>query len=81
MQERIRRRCLELAEYVVLNEATMRKAESVFKVPKSTIHKDLTSRLYEIDVSLALKVKKVIQFNKAERHIRGGLATKTKYKG
>ena len=59
--------------------ATVRKAAKQFGVSKSTAHKDVTTRLLEIDPQLAAKVRKILDINKQERHIRGGLATKEKY--
>ena len=72
-------RCVILASYLVENKATVRAVAAKFGVSKSTIHKDVTERLEEINPSLAQEVKKVLEKNKSERHIRGGLATKKKY--
>ena len=68
-----------LARYIIENGATVRKAAAVYGVSKSTVHKDVTSRLKEIDAALYAKVKEVLEKNKAQRHIRGGMATKQKY--
>ena len=64
---------------IIDNNATVRKAAKQFGVSKSTAHKDVTTRLLEIDPQLAAKVRKILDINKQERHIRGGLATKEKY--
>ncbi|MEE0943850.1 MAG: sporulation transcriptional regulator SpoIIID [Clostridia bacterium] len=79
MKEYIEQRTVELAEYIIKNRATVRSAAKKFNVSKSTVHKDITERLSYIDGQLQKKVQKVLQDNKAERHIRGGLATKEKY--
>lgn len=75
----MRVRILEIAKYVIDTKATVRKAAKVFGVSKSTVHKDMTERLPKINPEIAKKVKEVLDFNKAERHIRGGKATKRKY--
>lgn len=75
----IEERVLEIAEYIIENRATVRAAASRFEVSKSTVHKDMTQRLPEIDMQKAREVEKVLQYNKQERHIRGGMATKRKY--
>lgn len=80
MREQIERRCTQIANYVVATKATVRKTAKVFKVSKSTVYKDLTERLSSIDSFLAIEAKNVLLENKSERHIRGGLATKLKYK-
>ncbi len=72
-------RAIMLAHYIIDSKDTVRGAAKKFGVSKSTVHKDVTERLMEIDNSLALQVRKVLDENKAERHIRGGLATKMKY--
>ena len=61
------------------NKSTVRQAAKIFGVSKSTVHKDLTERLENIDSSLAIEVRKILDLNKSERHIRGGMATKEKY--
>lgn len=73
-------RIIEEAEYMVATGATVRAASKVFGVSKSTVHKDVTERLKKTDRSLYKKVKKVLEKNLSERHIRGGEATKIKYK-
>lgn len=70
-----------LGEYIVDTGATVRAAAKVWGVSKSTVHKDVTERLMREDPILYKKVKTVLQKNKSERHIRGGLATRKKYKG
>lgn len=76
----VENRCIELGEYIAENKATVRKAASVFGVSKSTVHIDVTKRLSKIKPSLYEEVKEVLEENKAQRHIRGGNATKEKYK-
>lgn len=80
MKDYIEERALEIAKYIISEEATVRQAASVFGVSKSTVHKDVTERLPKINPLIAGMVKKVLEKNKAERHIRGGKATKLKYK-
>ena len=79
MKNSIDERVYELANYIAENNATVREAASRFGVSKSTVHKDVTQRLYEIDRSLYSRVQVVLARNKAERHLRGGMATKQKY--
>ena len=79
MKDYIEERVLALAEYIISTNSTVRAAAKKFKVSKSTVHKDVTERLQEISPSLAAQVKAVLGVNKAERHIRGGLATREKY--
>ena len=79
MKDYIEERVLALAEYIVTTNSTVRAAAKRFKVSKSTVHKDVTERLQEISPSLAAQVKSVLDVNKAERHIRGGLETREKY--
>lgn len=79
LREDIEKRALEIGHYIVAKGATVRQTASVFRVSKSTVHKDVTERLPEIDHSLAEDVRCVLNINKAERHIRGGMATKEKY--
>ncbi|EHJ34764.1 sporulation transcriptional regulator SpoIIID [Clostridioides difficile P71] len=68
-----------VAKYILEKNTTVRQTAKTFGVSKSTIHKDVTERLKEINPSLAKEVKNVLDKNKSERHIRGGLATKLKY--
>ncbi len=76
----IEERVLKLANYIIENKATVRKAAKKFGVSKSTVHVDVTKRLEKVNKCLAEDIKKVLEENKLERHIRGGLATKRKYK-
>jgi putative DeoR family transcriptional regulator (stage III sporulation protein D) len=80
MRDYIRKRVLDIGTYIVNTQATVRQAAKVFGVSKSTVHKDMTERLPRISEDLAFQVKKVLEQNKAERHIRGGEATKKKYR-
>ena len=75
----LERRACELAVYIIENRTTIRAAAQHFGVSKSTVHKDLTQRLETCSRSLYLQVKQILEVNKAERHIRGGLATRNKY--
>ena len=75
----VEERACELAEYIIEHRATVRAAAKRFGISKSTVHKDVTERLREIDRSLYLKVREILIENKSERHIRGGMATKQKY--
>jgi putative DeoR family transcriptional regulator (stage III sporulation protein D) len=77
----IEERAVELANYIIENKATVRAAAKKFGISKSTVHKDVTERLVQINSVLAEEAKAVLDKNKAERHIRGGLATRAKYKG
>ncbi|KXG77970.1 Stage III sporulation protein D [Fervidicola ferrireducens] len=79
MKDYMRERVLEIASYIIETKATVRQAAKIFGVSKSTVHKDMTERLPEINPEKAKLVKKVLEFNKAERHIRGGRATRRKY--
>jgi len=72
-------RCKELGEYIVNTGATVRVCAKTYGVSKSTVHKDVAERLRIFDPVLYIKVKSVLDINKQERHIRGGLATKRKY--
>lgn len=81
MKEATRDRAEILGEYIIETGATVRAAAKVFKVSKSTVHKDVTERLSRDDPQLYLRVKQVLEKNKSERHIRGGMATRKKYKG
>ncbi len=79
MRKYIEERAREIGEYIVNNNATVRQAAKKFGVSKSTVHKDVTQRLEEIDHILAKEARKILDINKSERHIRGGMATKKKY--
>ena len=75
----IEKRAIELAHYIINSKDTVRGAASKFGISKSTVHKDLSERLLKINPVLAKEVRKILDKNKAERHIRGGMATKLKY--
>ena len=79
MRDYIEERAISIANYIIEHDATVRQTAKAFGVSKSTVHKDITERLEEINPSLASETRKVLDVNKAERHIRGGLATKEKY--
>lgn len=81
MKEATQDRAVILGEYIIDTGATVRATAKVFKISKSTVHKDVTERLYHDDPRLYREVKKILEKNKQERHIRGGLATRRKYKG
>ena len=81
MREEVIDRAVILAEYILDTGATVRATAKVFKISKSTVHKDVTERLYYSNPQLYRNVKAVLEKNKQERHIRGGMATKLKYKG
>ena len=76
----VEERAVELGEYIIENKATVRKAAKKFGVCKSTVHKDVAQRLKYVDPQLYREVKNVLEVNKAQRHIRGGMATRMKYK-
>jgi putative DeoR family transcriptional regulator (stage III sporulation protein D) len=80
VQEYIRKRVLEIGNYILVSKTTVRQTAQVFGVSKSTVHKDMTERLPEINDDLAENVRQILELNKAERHIRGGEATRKKYK-
>lgn len=79
VQEYIRKRVLDISNYILESSATVRQTADIFGVSKSTVHKDVTERLPLINEKLAMEVKQVLENNKAERHIRGGEATRKKY--
>ena len=79
MKEYIEQRAIEIANYIIDNNATVRQAAKQFGVSKSTVHKDITDRLEQINPALANDARLVLNVNKSERHIRGGLATREKY--
>lgn len=79
MKDYIEERAVEIAYYIIENQATVRQTAKQFGVSKSTIHKDVTERLEQINPTLATQARKVLDMNKAERHIRGGMATREKY--
>lgn len=79
MKDYIEERAVSLAGYIIEHKATVRDAAHAFNISKSTVHKDITERLWQINRSLACEVKKILDLNKATRHLRGGQATKDKY--
>ena len=79
MKDYIEERAIEIAKYIIQEKATVRQTAKKFGVSKSTVHKDVTERLFQISPSLAHEARKVLDTNKSERHIRGGLATREKY--
>ena len=79
VKDHIWKRVLEVSRYISQTKATVRDAARVFGVSKSTIHKDVTERLPKVNPELASRVKRVLEYNKAERHLRGGEATRRKY--
>ena len=81
IKENLDERAEELALYLIENRTTVRAAAKKYGVSKSTVHKDISERLPQVNRSLYLQVKEVLDENKAQRHIRGGLATRKKYKG
>lgn len=80
MRDYIEERAEEIGQYIVESGATVRQTAKKFGVSKSTVHKDVTERLQQINPSLAGEARKVLDVNKEERHIRGGLATREKYR-
>ena len=79
MKEYIEERAMEIGTYIIDSNATVRQTAKKFGVSKSTVHKDVSERLVYINPTLAGEVRKVLDVNKAERHIRGGMATKENY--
>lgn len=79
MKEYIEERAINIANYIIGQNATVRQTAKKFGISKSTVHKDVTERLIQINPSLAKEARKVLDVNKSERHIRGGLATREKY--
>ncbi len=79
MKGYIEERAVEIANYIIEKNATVRQTAKAFGVSKSTVHKDVTERLIQINPALASQARKVLDINKSERHIRGGMATKEKY--
>lgn len=77
----IEERACDLAVYIIENKTTVRAAAKQFGISKSTVHKDLTERLERVNPELYRQVRSLLDINKAERHIRGGMATRRKYKG
>ena len=79
MKDYIEERAVEDAKYIISSNATVRETAKRFGISKSTVHKDVTERLEKINPKLAHEARKVLELNKAERHLRGGMATKEKY--
>ena len=79
MKEYIEERAVEAARYIIEQKATVRQAAKKMGISKSTVHKDVTERLLRINPTLAARTRMVLDVNKSERHIRGGMATKEKY--
>lgn len=79
MQNYIRKRAVKVAQHILLTSDTVRQTAEVFGISKSTVHKDVAERLPRINKEMAEQVKQVLDRNKAERHLRGGEATKKKY--
>ncbi|MEX2356556.1 MAG: sporulation transcriptional regulator SpoIIID [Thermaerobacterales bacterium] len=79
MKDYIWKRVLEVSRHIARTRATVRDTARVFGISKSTVHKDVTERLPRVDANMAIRVKEVLELNKAERHIRGGEATRQKY--
>lgn len=77
----VEERAVELGQYIIESRATVRSAAKKFGVSKSTVHKDVSERLKYVNPQLYSQVKEVLEVNKAQRHIRGGMATRKKYKG
>lgn len=78
-KKEIEERAINLAQYIIDSKDTVRGAAKKFCISKSTVHKDVTERLMQINPLLAKEVRGILNENKAERHIRGGMATKLKY--
>lgn len=77
----VEQRAVELGEYIIQSKATVRKTAKKFGISKSTVHKDVSERLKKVNPQLYREVKSVLEINKAQRHIRGGMVTRRKYKG
>ena len=80
MKDYIEDRVLDIAQYIIDNDATVRSTARIFNVSKSTVHKDVHERLLNINRDMYIRCHNVLQKNKAERHIRGGVATREKYR-
>lgn len=81
MKGNIEERAVLLAQYIIENKTTVRAAAAKFGISKSTVHKDISERLPQFNRNLYLQVREVLDVNKAQRHIRGGMATRRKYRG
>lgn len=80
MKDYIEERAIAIANYIIEENATVRQTAKRFGISKSTVHKDITDRVEKLNPDLARDVRRVLEVNKAERHIRGGLATRAKYR-
>lgn len=80
LKDYIEERAIEIASYMIQSKATVRQTAKKFGISKSTVHKDMVDRLVQINPELAGEVREVLNINKQERHIRGGLATREKYR-
>lgn len=80
MKDYIEERAIEIATYIIEHNATVRQTAGQFGISKSTVHKDVTERLLTINPVLARQARMVLDVNKSERHIRGGMATREKYR-
>ena len=81
MHTNIEQRACDLAVYIIENKSTVQAAAAQFGISKSTVHKDITERLLKVNPALYRQMRELLDLNKAERHIRGGLATRRKYRG
>ncbi len=81
MDESIAKRCVTVAHYMLERRATVRQAATAFGLSKSSVHKDMCRRLPQIDPRLARQVATLLEYNKAVRHLRGGEATRQRYRG
>ena len=79
MKDYIEERAVEIANYIIESNSTVRQTAKKFGISKSTVHKDITERLKKVNPQLYKQVAEILKINKEERHIRGGLATKKKY--
>ena len=79
MKEYIEKRAIDIANYIIEHNTTVRQTAKQFGISKSTVHKDVAERLVLINPTLAAQARKVLDMNKSERHIRGGLETREKY--
>ena len=76
----VEERAVELGEYIIEHKATVRGTAKIFGISKSTVHKDVSERLKKLNPQLYIEVKHILDVNKAQRHIRGGMATRRKYR-
>ncbi len=80
MKGAVEERAIELGEYILENKTTVRAAAKKFHISKSTVHKDVSDRLQTVNPQLYGEVRRILEINKAQRHIRGGIATREKYR-